>query len=498
MNAKVYRHPLCGREGPASRRVRTRARPPVFRTWLFLFPWAALVVATPANVAPGPSSAQISQAWTNNAGGNVSDQKQPPVAGQNLRAARRGDREAQKILGDCYANGWGVPKDLMEAAGWYRRAAEQGHAGAQCRLGAMYYEGAGVTPNREASARWYRQAAEQGLAEAQEIMGGLCLRGDGVAQDYVQAALWYRRAADQQVARARFALGWLYENGRGVEADLGAAVRWYRAAAEQGNADAMGGLGLLFEAGKGVLRDYAEARMWYRRGADLGHAACQNNLGWMYEKGEGTVRDCAEAARWYRAAAERGCAAAQASLVQLCSLGDGVPADPAEVAKWYQTVIQTAQNDNSAEGFTALAWASLFMGAFPEAEASARRARGLAPEQIYAITRLGHALLLQGKRADALLVYGGYLKSADATAAADNARTLADEFSLLQRRFPDRQELLAGVAAELRLPGSVEPPPVRRETASPALSSEPGAPAGTTASPPAGQGKKGKKKHPKK
>src|SRR5258707_13165882 len=40
------------------------------------------------------------------------------------KAAELGDREGQFGLGDCYANGDGVAKDLKEAVKWYRKAAE--------------------------------------------------------------------------------------------------------------------------------------------------------------------------------------------------------------------------------------------------------------------------------------------------------------------------------------------------------------------------------------
>ncbi len=39
--------------------------------------------------------------------------------------------EAQKLLGDMYANGDGVPMDTFRAIELYRKAAEQGHIGAK-------------------------------------------------------------------------------------------------------------------------------------------------------------------------------------------------------------------------------------------------------------------------------------------------------------------------------------------------------------------------------
>ena len=53
-------------------------------------------------------------------------------------AAEQGDADAQKVLGDMYKQGQGVPRDYQEALKWYRLAAEQGNAKAQHNLGVMY------------------------------------------------------------------------------------------------------------------------------------------------------------------------------------------------------------------------------------------------------------------------------------------------------------------------------------------------------------------------
>ena len=42
-------------------------------------------------------------------------------------AAEQGHLEAQSELGICYANGWGVTRDLVEAYVWHTLAGEQGH-----------------------------------------------------------------------------------------------------------------------------------------------------------------------------------------------------------------------------------------------------------------------------------------------------------------------------------------------------------------------------------
>ena len=112
-----------------------------------------------------------------------------------LKAAEQGHAWAQFNLGVRYANGRGVPKDVVEAAEWCRKAAEQGHAKAQFNLGAMYAHGWGVLQDAAEATRWYRKAAGQGHVEAQWRMG-LSYMGGRVLSP-VQAYAWFSIAAAQ-------------------------------------------------------------------------------------------------------------------------------------------------------------------------------------------------------------------------------------------------------------------------------------------------------------
>ena len=76
--------------------------------------------------------------------------------------AEKGDPTAQNKLGDMYAEGQGVEKDVVEAVRWYRKAAEQGFSKAQNNLGIMYSNGDGVAKNEVEAAKWCRKAADQG------------------------------------------------------------------------------------------------------------------------------------------------------------------------------------------------------------------------------------------------------------------------------------------------------------------------------------------------
>lgn len=87
-----------------------------------------------------------------------------------LYFAGEGDARAQWQLGNCYADGRGVPKDDREAVKWYRLAAKQGEAEAQFYLGNCYVHGWGVPKDDRRAKKWFRRAAAQGHTEASQML----------------------------------------------------------------------------------------------------------------------------------------------------------------------------------------------------------------------------------------------------------------------------------------------------------------------------------------
>lgn len=97
-------------------------------------------------------------------------------------AAEHNDAEAQRKLGDCYADGWIIPQDYKEgtegyrekrAVKWYRKAAEQGDTEAQVSLAYCYEHGIGVAKSEVQAAKWYSRAGSQGDNYAYEALGDL-------------------------------------------------------------------------------------------------------------------------------------------------------------------------------------------------------------------------------------------------------------------------------------------------------------------------------------
>lgn len=75
--------------------------------------------------------------------------------------AERGDARAQTLLGYMFANGRGVPQNLVESAYWYRAAAELGHPTAQYMLGLMYDKGQGLPQDYVLAYKWLNLAVSR-------------------------------------------------------------------------------------------------------------------------------------------------------------------------------------------------------------------------------------------------------------------------------------------------------------------------------------------------
>ena len=123
--------------------------------------------------------------------------------------AKRGNVEAQNMLGYMYRYGQGLPQNFEQARYWYRLAADQGHARAQNNLGAMYRQGLGVPQDFKEALRWFLRAAEQGNGGAQNHLGLMYFEGEGVAKDEIEAYKWAYLSAQQGVEPAILAVEFL-------------------------------------------------------------------------------------------------------------------------------------------------------------------------------------------------------------------------------------------------------------------------------------------------
>ena len=128
--------------------------------------------------------------------------------------------------------------DYAMAVREWRPLAEQGHARAQMDLGFLYANGYGTPKDEIEAARLYRLAADQGLPLAQFNLGYMYMHGLGVLQDEAEGLSWYRLAAERGSIRAQFNLGVGHHKGQGVEKDPREAYFWFALAGNAGHESA--------------------------------------------------------------------------------------------------------------------------------------------------------------------------------------------------------------------------------------------------------------------
>lgn len=284
------------------------------------------------------------------------------------RIAAKESTIAVIALAICYAEGVYVEKDMVksedllkcvwltsalkswcecywnpaEVRTWIHKAAELGSAEQQCRLGSDYEH---CVEDEAEAVKWYRKAAERGYLDAQLSLGRIYDYGKGVVKDEAEAIKWYRKAAEQGNASAQDEIGNHYLNGKGVEKDEIEAVKWFRKAAEQDDAYGQVSLGQCYLCGRGVEKDEAEAVKLFREAAEQGDASAQTFLADCYLFGRGVAKDETEALTWFRRAAKQDDYGAETAKNYLKAVEDDDPEAQCDLAIAYRYGQGCAKNE---------------------------------------------------------------------------------------------------------------------------------------------------------
>lgn len=224
---KVYK----AREGRSNLLTLPRMRSKFAPTVLMLQTAAVLVsisLVAPAKAGPAMANTVMSGAAT-----NAPAMTRPRVSTTELiQAAELGDAHAQYKVGMMSLIGELPASTSADAVRWFRRAADQGLPEAERIIGNLYAEGIGVPQNDAATIKWYRLAAEQGDAVAQFYLGHI-FTYSLANQNVTEAMKWYRLAAAQGHVRGQLELAHMYTYGIGTEKNLIKAYVWNAAASSQ-------------------------------------------------------------------------------------------------------------------------------------------------------------------------------------------------------------------------------------------------------------------------
>lgn len=138
------------------------------------------------------------------------------------KAAAQGNVRAQAKLGEMYANGQLVSKDINKAVDLLVKAATQNSLPAMVALGELAIKQNQIDTGKD----WLTKAANAEDPHAQLVLARLYLEPKSSLYNPKTGFMWTLRAAQNRSSEAEQALALLYKEGVGVEANQQLADQW--------------------------------------------------------------------------------------------------------------------------------------------------------------------------------------------------------------------------------------------------------------------------------
>ncbi len=219
------------------------------------------------------------------------------------------DAAAMTLIGVIYQDGYAVPRNLAEAAGWYRIASGLGDREAAFALGMLLLNGAdGIPADRAGAKAQFEIAAAKNQAGAYYNLGVMALDDKGADgfPDFKTAAADFRSAAEAGDGDGAYSYGVLLREGKGAPLDIGESARWLKRAADAGVVAGQVEYAIMLFNGVGVAKDETAAAKLLLRAAARNNPIAENRLAHLYASGRGVAKDVVEAATWNRFAKAAG------------------------------------------------------------------------------------------------------------------------------------------------------------------------------------------------
>ena len=153
------------------------------------------------------------------------------AAAQLLDMAKKGNTDAQYLVGRLYQDGPVLIPDSVESQYWFDQSARQGHVPAQYALGKLYLTDDAEVHDTELGIQWLEYAAHHGSDCAAYQLGKEYLRGKVVERNAAKAIEYLAQSAESGNRYAQYALGKLYLDRQDHEQ----AHYWFSQATTQGN-----------------------------------------------------------------------------------------------------------------------------------------------------------------------------------------------------------------------------------------------------------------------
>ncbi|MDR2170394.1 MAG: sel1 repeat family protein [Planctomycetaceae bacterium] len=303
-------------------------------------------------------------------------------------------------LGICYAEGFGVKKDIEKSKEFFKTASknvlsevnfflaydsnktpEQREAAKQKAAAELKIKplkdkaGAGDTEaereygiylidakkndvwdegGKSDAAKYLYRAAKKGDKEAQFQLGKLCVKYNWgmvaiIREVSRELAIQYLTNSPEKLdAELLYDVGKLFEVGRGGKKDYAEMIKWFTQSADKGFLDAQFEIATRYRFGIGHFpQDEKKSSEYYQKcaaGADENSPNIQLCKGVCFQYGYGRDKNAAEAEKWLRKSAEQGFARGQTALgIFLEETAEGGIKKRQEAFEWYKKAAE--QND---------------------------------------------------------------------------------------------------------------------------------------------------------
>lgn len=194
---------------------------------------------------------------------NLNYEQYPAAFAEFQALAGQGNASALYYLGKMYQNGWGVPKDTVQAVNYFRAANGSFYLPAAAQLGKILLHGTsdGIAPDPKVAIDLLKQAALAGSSDAALELANAVLEGLMGEVNFNHAFGFYYIAALKGEKKAQYQLGQMYLSGRGITQDFRKAILWLSRSANQGYVKAQIALADLYENNQ-KLKNISRAYAW--------------------------------------------------------------------------------------------------------------------------------------------------------------------------------------------------------------------------------------------
>ncbi|MCW8451588.1 tetratricopeptide repeat protein [Legionella quinlivanii] len=141
---------------------------------------------------------------------------------------------------------------------WLNKSAEQNNPKALVKLGELYAAGGIVTRDLVKARQLMEQAANQNYTPAMVSLGELAQK----ESNFAEAKNWFSRAAEANNIDAQFDLAKFYLTATNPQQDVDSGFMWMLKAAQNGSMDAQKSLSEMYKKGQGVAVDENLAAQW--------------------------------------------------------------------------------------------------------------------------------------------------------------------------------------------------------------------------------------------